>query len=1701
MLGKKSCNASDVSLPSSGMLRKKLHSTTALFLFSSILLLAFAGAQYAASCNLTLGAVCAANGTMPSCCGTGLACSLAAGAPTGACCVSVNSSASCSSDSDCCIGRCVSGKCAVTFACNAPCSVHAECGSLCPICAESSGNYSCKSCIPAGSLTVCGSSSDCCSGYYCSPTDSKCTACFGNGTLCDSDSECCSSRCEYNAAGVKSCLAAKPSCMMEGGPCSTGADCCGSPPANSTLYCDTYNPNPSSSLPGTCRSRVPPGAACNATSGINCSNGYSCMSTASGYRCTASAVGNHLPTGWLVVGDAQFDVNGGSPHSGSNALEMNMSGYPTSYIYDNSLVLKNSTRYYMEFWVNASAGPVRYAIYDPNNDAYLGSTGDWVASPRNSQGYEDPPILSASVSPGPYALFGRSFYTLSKNVSHVQLRLYPPLDGSRAFVDDVAVTEIYDFTLMGWIRAGYPQADGAALFYQMGTENGSQQGINWSLNSSNWLNMGIYSARGGSIIPAVNLSDQGLHQFALSVDRAGNYSAYLDGQPVSTGSFTLGRLNNTGTFYIGASGVSGASFKGALDEVRLYHRALSASEIAAQYQGYYQSLCIVDMNASYSNIAGIASKNMSANYNAYLRLRNIAPETILSMPFDANISSDLQGDIPDFSRSLSAGTKTGATWTSGGKIGGAYNFTSATDKIQLAGPLVSGTGDFTLAAWIYPMSAASHVEYIMGNYGSGNSGGVEFYTSSNRLGLSIGSAVTSSANSIQPNTWYHAAATRRNGQVALYINAAQDGNGALASSITGSRNFAIGNGPDYTTEDFMGTIDEVQVFSKALSADEIRGLYNDSGLAYFGQVPSAFGLSCPGGSSSLCEQMSSSFIPSKCGFLGQLCCFSYGSYSCSGIGTFCNTSSSQPSCQACGASGQACCTGSTCTSVNLICSSGTCQCGASSQPCCKDASGNYNCSTSALGCNMTASPPTCQTCGGANQTCCAANNCSAGFTCTSGICQCGGPLQKCCGGTTCTPGLGLTCNATTGYCNLPCGVQGAQCCWPGNTCNSTSGDSSNPNLACYGGSCDCGTIGKVCCAGSACNIPSYMYCNASSTPKLCQHCGNLGESCCTGNGNSCNGTTLGCNTTSMFCQACGGLGQICCSGNCSATYACNTSISPLPLCQACGASAGQLCCYNATSAAYDNCTGGASLACNTSISPLHLCQACGGAGQLCCAGNNCTAPGYACNTSASPLHLCQACGGAAGQLCCYNATSAAYDNCTGAVSLVCNATASPKVCYTSTGCTQNSDCSAGQYCNSSSACAAQKGAGGTCNYSVTGTGSSAQSNGVCSSGYCRDGYSGSSNGNGTCDSASESCWCSSGSTDCEYNATSYANAAYAPDCNSTRYRRVCSSGAWAQSTDCYASDTSSDSGTTLGGGVCSASRYACNSTGFCAVAATTSGTDTCGGTSDAPNVTYYYLTDMNGNGINDTCNSSVTNRTDNCSYVAPSCTAINYACSGGLLSNSTSSGTDSCTGSGSPYTCSRSTYSCTNADGGSVADTCTAGSSSITSGYVCTGSGTQTAGSSTYYSSQGANYCSTNVVADRKACDGSGGTAGSTVATVTISTCSGNTICSGSSCVACGTIGQICCTGSTCPVSGSCSAGSCAGTPTCSEGQSSCNCIVGGVTTVCSSSTKCHLITGACEPVCACGGYTCGHGYTYPPGSGVGTCFCNGAHTDWTWCG
>lgn len=73
-------------------------------------------------------------------------------------------------------------------------------------------------------------------------------------------------------------------------------------------------------------------------------------------------------------------------------------------------------------------------------------------------------------------------------------------------------------------------------------------------------------------------------------------------------------------------------------------------------------------------------------------------------------------------------------------------------------------------------------------------------------------------------TWRHLALTIGSGAIVLYVDGEEAGRSSTAfSSITSSTGMRIGSGFD-KSRFFNGLVDEVQVYDRVLSADEVKGI-------------------------------------------------------------------------------------------------------------------------------------------------------------------------------------------------------------------------------------------------------------------------------------------------------------------------------------------------------------------------------------------------------------------------------------------------------------------------------------------------------------------------------------------------------------------------------------------------------------------------------------------------------------------------------------------------------------------------------------------------------------------------------------------------------------------------------------------------------------------------------------------------------------
>ena len=184
----------------------------------------------------------------------------------------------------------------------------------------------------------------------------------------------------------------------------------------------------------------------------------------------------------------------------------------------------------------------------------------------------------------------------------------------------------------------------------------------------------------------------------------------------------------------------------------------------------------------------------------------------------------------DVSKYGNNGTINGATWTSG-KYGNALSFNGNNNYVDAG----SGTsldfgnnGRFTISAWIKP-AALKNYAGIVSKVISTRGGVYTFLTGfyvSGQLGVySPASSWKYTSGAISAGNWYHVAYAYDGANVYYYVNGVPFGSSPFSYTDDATHNVFVGSWYTGGTYDFNGVIDEVRVYNRTLSADEINRQY------------------------------------------------------------------------------------------------------------------------------------------------------------------------------------------------------------------------------------------------------------------------------------------------------------------------------------------------------------------------------------------------------------------------------------------------------------------------------------------------------------------------------------------------------------------------------------------------------------------------------------------------------------------------------------------------------------------------------------------------------------------------------------------------------------------------------------------------------------------------------------------------------------
>jgi hypothetical protein len=451
--------------------------------------------------------------------------------------------------------------------------------------------------------------------------------------------------------------------------------------------------------------------------------------------------------------------------------------------------------------------------------------------------------------------------------------------GSGVTLGDPASLQLQNFTIEAWIKRASATLVSTGAIYDGLIFSYGAGGYGFGLTASG--GRPLLSAIGSDEITAgAGITDTNFHHVAV-IKSGTAVNFYIDGAAYSTPGYF-----NTFTFStpaaIGATGDTlRNNFLGMVDEASIYNRALTASEIQAIYMAGSAGKCLptnppaitqqptnqvitVGGSAIFAlmatgspplsyqwqfngtNVAGATNNSLvlsnvqqsqAGNYAAMVTNEFgsvLSSNALLSVTNCAAVPAGLvswwrgEGDALDQTGG-NHGSELGNVSYESGEVGLGFVLGGSGAGVSVGNPLNLQLQDLSIEAWVRRAST-SQVSPVAGNdalifsygsrgYGFGlRSSGQPVFGQIDVDSVSGGAAITDT-------NFHHLAVTRSGTTVVFYVDGAGYPQPPYSTPFLFLTTAAIGVRTDNSNNSFLGTIDEVSVYSRALAASEIQGIY------------------------------------------------------------------------------------------------------------------------------------------------------------------------------------------------------------------------------------------------------------------------------------------------------------------------------------------------------------------------------------------------------------------------------------------------------------------------------------------------------------------------------------------------------------------------------------------------------------------------------------------------------------------------------------------------------------------------------------------------------------------------------------------------------------------------------------------------------------------------------------------------------------
>jgi hypothetical protein len=220
------------------------------------------------------------------------------------------------------------------------------------------------------------------------------------------------------------------------------------------------------------------------------------------------------------------------------------------------------------------------------------------------------------------------------------------------------------------------------------------------------------------------------------------------------------------------------------------------------------------------------------------------------------------GSADDVSDNLHHATVFGAVLAPDrfGQIGNAYLFDGEDDYVIVWNQAESNdnlnTNEGAVSAWFFQTSREPSESAFIFQYYSGNSDRLyadvgDHLSPNNRMRFGVGNGFVLSKAQTATEQWYHVVCMwAADSSTILYINGIADTTGYYSNpgfEFQADENFYFGRGWDENAGYYAGVIDDIRIYNRTLTIDEIQYLYGEGGWVSLGnddhsRQPSRFAL-------------------------------------------------------------------------------------------------------------------------------------------------------------------------------------------------------------------------------------------------------------------------------------------------------------------------------------------------------------------------------------------------------------------------------------------------------------------------------------------------------------------------------------------------------------------------------------------------------------------------------------------------------------------------------------------------------------------------------------------------------------------------------------------------------------------------------------------------------------------------------------------